>query len=113
MKRDDNILEEDNMLISKWYSKTTDDTGEDVEKLSSSIELVGLVNKGVEALIDSLSYHLSSWNKFGVKFVKNVLQVVSLHWLLGIEKLQELLNELRCHVHFESLYLNGFMDNKL
>jgi hypothetical protein len=79
MKRDDNILEENNVLISEWYSKPTDDTGKNVEKLSSSIELVGLVNEGVKALIDSLSYHLSSWNKFGVKFVKNVLQVVSLH----------------------------------
>jgi len=45
MKRDDNILEENDVFISEWYSKPTNDTGEDVEKLSSSIELVGLVNK--------------------------------------------------------------------
>ena len=72
-------MEEDNVLISKWYSESTDDTCKDIKKLSSSIELMSLVNKRVEALIDGLSNHLSSWDEFGVKLVKNVLQVVSLH----------------------------------
>ena len=45
MERNDNILEEDNVLISKWYSESTDDTCKDIKKLSSSIELVSLMNK--------------------------------------------------------------------
>ena len=62
MEWDDNVLEENNMLISEWDSKSTNDTGQDIKKLSSSIELVVLMDKCEEALIHGLSNHLSSWN---------------------------------------------------
>jgi len=81
VKWDDNVLEENNVLVSKWDSKTTDDTCKDIQKLSSTIELMSLMNKEVEALIDSLSNHLSSWDELSIKLMKNVFEVVSLYRL--------------------------------
>ena len=49
----------------------------------------------------------------GVKLVKDVLQVVTLDRLLRIEKVEELLHELRCDVDLERSDLHGFIDNKL
>ena len=113
MKRNDNVREEDDMLISQWDGETTNDTGENVEELSSTVELVVLVNECKEALVDGLTDHFSSWDKLGVQLVKNVLQVVSLDRFLRIEQLEELLNELWSDVHLEGSYFNGFVDNEL
>lgn len=82
MKRDDYILEENDVFVPEWDSKSTNYTCKDIEKLSGTIELVSLMNKGVEAFIDSLSNHFSSWNKFGIQLMQNVLQVVSFNGLL-------------------------------
>jgi hypothetical protein len=51
VKWNDNVLEENYMLISEWDSETTDDTCKDIEKLSSTIEFVSLMNEGEEALV--------------------------------------------------------------
>jgi len=59
---DDNIREKNDVFVSEWDSKSTNDTGQDIEKLSSSIELVVLMDKCEEALVHGLSNHLSSWN---------------------------------------------------
>ena len=42
----------------------------------------------------------------GVKFVEYVLEVVSLNRLLRVEKVEELLHELRRDIHFERADLN-------
>jgi len=66
VERDDDVLEEDDVLVSQGNSETTDDTGEDIKQFGGTIELVGLVDQGEEALVDGLSNHLSSWHEFGV-----------------------------------------------
>lgn len=66
MERDDDVLEEDDVLVSQGNSETTDDTGEDIKQFGGTIELVSLVDQGEEALVDGLSNHLSSWHEFGV-----------------------------------------------
>ena len=101
VERDDNVLEENYMLISEGDSETTNDTGQDIKKLSGTIEFVVLVDKSEEALVHGLSNHLSSWNKLGIELVKNVLKIVSLDGLFGIEKLEELLNKLWGDVNLE------------
>lgn len=101
MKWNDNILEEDDVLISQWYSESTDDTCQNIEKLGGTVEFVILVDKCKEALVDGLTNHFSSWNKLCVQLVKNVLEVISLDRFLGIKQLEELLDELRSNVHFE------------
>ena len=73
MQWDNNVLEEDYVLLSKRHGEPTDYRSEDVEQLSSSVELVGFVDQVVEGLIDSLSDHLSSWHELGVQLMKNVL----------------------------------------
>ena len=113
MEWDDDVLEENDVLISKWNSKTTDDTGQDIEELSSTIELMVLVDKSEEALVDGLTNHLSSWHKFGIKLVENVLKVVSLNRFLRIKKFQELLNKLWSYIHLQRSYLNCLVNNKL
>ena len=66
MKRNNNILEEDNVLISEWDSETTDNTCQDIEKLGGTVELMSFMNECEEAFINSLSNHLSSWHKFRI-----------------------------------------------
>ena len=63
MEWDNDILEKDDMLVSQRDCKATDDTGEDIEKLSSSIEFMSLMDQTIEALIHSLSDHLSPWHQ--------------------------------------------------
>ena len=61
MEGNNNIFEENHMLVSEGNCEPTDNTSKNVKEFSSSVELVGLMNKGVEAFVDSFSDHLSSW----------------------------------------------------
>ena len=72
MQRNDDILEEDRVLVPEWNSETTDDTCQNIKKLSCTIELMILVDEGEKALIDCLSDHFSSWYEFGIQFVENI-----------------------------------------
>ena len=73
MKWDDDVLEEDNVFVSEWDSESTDNTCKNIQKLSGTIELVSLMDKEMETLINSLSNHLPSWDEFSIKFMKNIL----------------------------------------
>ena len=71
------------------------------------------MNEGKEALVHGLSNHLSSWNEFGIKLVKNILKIVSFYGFFRIKELQEFLNELGCNVNFQRTNFNSFIDDKL
>ena len=101
MQRDDNVLEEDDMLISQRNSESTDDTGQNVKELSCTVEFVILVDERKETFVDGLTDHFSSWYELGVQLVKNVLQVVSLDRLLRVKQLEELLDELWSYIDLE------------
>ena len=101
VERNDDIFEESHMFVSKRHSEPGDNTGEDVEQLSSTIELVRLMDEGIEALIHCLSNHLSSGHQLGVELVKDVLQVIALHGLLCVEQIKEFLDERGCYIDFE------------
>jgi len=101
VQRDDNVLEEDDMLISQRNSESTDDTGQNVKELGGTVEFVILVDERKETLVDGLTNHLSSWYELSVQLVKNVLQVVSLDRLLRVKQLEELLDELWSYIYFE------------
>ena len=73
VKWDDHILEENNMLISQGDSKTRNDTCENIEKLGCSIEFMAFVDEGIEAFIDCLSNHLSSWHKLKYYFLSEII----------------------------------------
>jgi hypothetical protein len=49
----------------------------------------------------------------GVELVEDVLEVVAFDGLLGVEKFEEILDELRCHVDFERADLDGLVDDEL
>lgn len=128
-----NILEENHMLVPKGNGKAGDNGCEDIKKLSSSVEFVCLMDEGVEALIDSLSNHLSSGNQLHInkyscfvrkekkdsnnylciELVENVFQIVSLDTFLRVKQLQELLNELWSDIHLQTLHVNSFVDHQL
>ena len=82
MQRNDDVLEKDDVLISKGDSESTDNTRQNVEELSCTVELVVLVDQCEETFVDSLTDHLSSWDELGIQFVQNVLKVVSFDRLL-------------------------------
>lgn len=113
MEGDDDVLEEDYVFISKGDGESTDDTGQDVEELSGTIEFMVFMDESEETLVYCLSDHFSSWNEFGVQFMKNVLKVISLDGLLGIKKFQELLHELWSHIDLKGSHLNCLVDDKL
>ena len=113
VKRNNDILEENDVFIPERNGETTNNTCQDIKKLGSTVEFVGFMDEGEEALIDSLSDHLSSWNQFGVEFVENVFQVVSFDGLLRVEELQEFLHELGCYINLERSDFDGFINYKL
>ena len=82
VKWDDHILEENNVFVSKGHGETGNDRGENVEQLGGTIELVVLMDQGVEALVHGLSNHFSSGHEFSVQLVEDILQVVTLNGLL-------------------------------
>lgn len=45
--------------------------------------------------------------------MENVLEVLSLLWLLGVEELKELLDELMGDIGLEALDVSGVIDNEL
>lgn len=70
MKWDDDSLEEINVLLSQWDSKTADNASQNIEKLSSSVELVVLMDESIETVGDRLSNHLSSWDELTIHLRK-------------------------------------------
>ncbi len=81
MQWNDNILEENDVFIPERNCETTNDTGENIEEFSSTIEFVSFMDQSEETLVDGLSKHFSSGDQFGIELVKNVLQVISLNGL--------------------------------
>lgn len=75
MERNNNILEEDDVLLAQGHRETRDDTCLDVEQLGSSVEFVCLVDQEVEALIDCLTDHLASWHQLSYRKVSGCLHV--------------------------------------
>jgi len=73
MEWDYDVLEENNVLVSEWDSESTDNTCENIQKLCGTIELMRLMDKEMETLIDCLSNHFPSWDEFSIKFMKNIL----------------------------------------
>jgi len=51
MKRNNDVVKEDNMLISERYGESTDDTGKDIQQLSGTVELMVFMDKGEETLV--------------------------------------------------------------
>lgn len=100
MQRNNNILEEYYMLFSQRNCKTWDDTGQNIQKLRSSIKFISLMNETIKTVVDCFSNHFSSWNQFGIQSMQNIFQVLSFSRLLRIEKLKEFLNERRCDMNF-------------
>jgi hypothetical protein len=113
VKWNDDGLEEVNVLLSEWNGESGNDGSQNVQQFWGSVELEILVDQGVEAIGDGLSDHLSSWHQLGVQSVENVLQVFSLLWLLGVEQLEELLDELVGDEGLQALDIGGIVDDQL
>ena len=60
MEGDDDVLEENNVLVTEGHSESRNDGGKNVKELGSTVEFVSLVDEGVEAIIDSLTDHFSA-----------------------------------------------------
>jgi hypothetical protein len=111
MQWDDNILEENNVLVSQGYCESTNDTSQNVEELGGTIKFMIFMNKREETFIHRFSNHFSSRHQFGVKFVQNVLQVISLDRFLGVKELEELLDELRSYINLQRSHFNRFIND--
>jgi len=98
MEGNDDRLEENDVFVSERDCKATDNTGENVQEFSSSIKFMCSMNQGEKALVNSFSNHFSSWDKFGIELVQNILKIVTLNRFFGIEELKEFLDELRRHI---------------
>ncbi len=78
----DNVFEKDDMFFSEGHCKSANDTGEDVQQLGGAVELEGLMDEGVEAVVDGLSDHFSPGDQFGVEPVEDVFEVLAFAGLL-------------------------------
>ena len=56
------------------------------------------MDEGEKTLVHGLPDHFTPWHQFGIKFMENVLQVVTFNRLFRIEQFKELLNKLRGHI---------------
>ena len=103
MQRNDNILEEEHVFVTQGYGESRDDGREDIQQLSSTIELVRFMDQRIKGLVHGLSDHFTSGHELqaykilkfkvitylGIKFMQNVLQVVTLHTFFRVEKLKD------------------------
>lgn len=62
MKRNNDIFEENDVLLSKRNSKTWNNACQDIQKFWGSIEFKGFMDKTIEAIVDGFSDHFSSWD---------------------------------------------------
>ncbi len=113
VKRDDDIFEEFDMLFSEGNCKSTDDTGEDIEKLSYTVKFIVFMDQGVELVGDGFSDHFSSWDELGVESVEDVLKVFSFSRFLRIKELQEFLHESMSDKHFQWLDITNIIKYQL
>ena len=58
MQWNDDILEEDDVLVTQRHCKARDDGGQDIEQLCRTVELMRLVDQRVEGFIHGLADHL-------------------------------------------------------
>jgi len=113
MKGDDDGLEEVDVLFSQGDSETTDNTSQNIQKFSSTVEFVVFVDESVEAISDGLSNHFSSGDELGIESVKDILEIFSFSGFFRIEKLQKLLNKSVCNKDFQRFNINGVVHDKL
>jgi len=113
MEGDNDGLEEVDVFFSQGDGETTDDTSQNIQKFSSTVEFVVFVDKSVEAISDGLSDHFSSGNELSVESVKDILEIFSFSGFFGIEKLQKLLNEGVCNKNFQRFNINSIIHDKL
>lgn len=83
----DDVFEEDDMLLPERNCKSTDDTGENIQKFRGAIELESFMDQWVKTVIDCLTDHFSSWDKFGIQSVQDVLEVLPFSGLLWVKQL--------------------------
>ena len=62
MERYDDVFEKDHVFISERNGESTDDTGQNVKELSSTIEFMVFMDQSEELFIDCFSDHFPSWN---------------------------------------------------
>ena len=60
MKRNDNILEEDDVLVTEGHCEARDDTRLNIQQFCRSVELMHLVDQRIEALVDGFANHFAS-----------------------------------------------------
>ncbi len=113
VQRNDNVLEENDMFFSERDSKPTDDTGKNVKQLRCTIELESFMNQRVETVINGLTDHFSSGDKFSIQAMQDVLEILPFSGLLRVEEFEEFLDERGSDVHFESLDVSAVVDDQL
>ena len=90
VQRDDDGLEEDDVLLAQRHCEAADDARQDVQELGRAVELHVLVDQRVEGVRDRLADHLPPGHQLRVQPVQDVLEVLPFAGLFGVEQLQEL-----------------------
>jgi len=67
VKWNNNVLEKDDMLVSERDGEARNDTSQDIEQFSRTVELVSLVDQGVETFVHRFSNHFSPWYQLHTK----------------------------------------------
>ena len=110
---DDHRLEEVQVLLAQGHREPADYGRQDVQELRGAVELEVLVGQRVEGVRDGLADHLAARDQLGVEPVQDVLEVLALARLLGVEQLQELLDEGVRDENAQRAHLRGLVHNQL
>lgn len=87
MKRDDDVLEEFDMLLSQRYCETTNDGGVDIKEFWDSVESESLMDESMEIVVHCPTDHFTSWDEFGVQSMEDIFEIFSLPWFFRVKKL--------------------------
>lgn len=77
----------------KGNSVSGNNTSQNVKQLTSSIELVSLMDEDMEDVNDGFADHFSALDQLGIQTMQNVFEVLPFMRFFTVEKLKELLHE--------------------
>jgi hypothetical protein len=78
------------VLLLQWQGKAVDDRTENLEKLSNTVEPLGLVDELEEDVVDGTTNVGSQVEEFAVYAMESGLEEVTLSWIFRVEQLEKL-----------------------
>jgi len=87
-------LEEKLVLFFQWQSESVDDGSQYFEQFGNTVEALGFINELEEDVVDGSSNERTKVQELAIDPMKGGLQEIPLPWILRVEKLKQLQDEM-------------------